>query len=61
MVNMSIYILYCYEKCYVHDTQLLFWITANVTDLVYNIDFHFCPDFFLAELDITGEVIVAIS
>ena len=20
--------------CYIHDTQLLFWITANVTDLV---------------------------
>ena len=47
--------------CYIHDTQLLFWITANVTDLV-NITLIFISVLtFLAELDITGEVIVAIS
>ena len=46
---------------YVHDTRLLFWITANVTDLV-NITLIFISVLtILAELDITEEVIEAIS
>ena len=45
----------------VHDTRLLFWITANVTDLV-NITFILIVVLtILAELDITEEVIETIS
>ena len=51
----------CPTIFYVHDTQLLFWITANVTDLVNITSIFISVLTILAELDITGEVIEAIS
>ena len=51
----------CHTIFYVHDTRLLLWITANFTDLVSITLIFISVLTILAELDITEEVIEAIS